>query len=179
MQFSTIRVTPDPKYTAEVVVLLTTLGAKRTEYNAGKRACDLLEIKRVHHKIIDFNRDARQAGTGEAENKAIQKLMDQNKLHTGKDDDLILPQMFIDGFYIGDATELQGMEDDNVLTEVLQRRKCVNCNANRVGAQCGKCGTQFDEILPGMMSIEEHLQKLAMHGGGYDDSDDDSQDDED
>lgn len=24
----------------------------------------------VHHKIIDFNRDARQAGTGDSENKA-------------------------------------------------------------------------------------------------------------
>merc|ERR1719343_689727 len=110
--FPVVRVSPDPKYSAEVVILLTTLGAKRTEFNAGKRARDLLEIKRVHHKIVDFNRDARQVGTGEAENQAIQKLMVQGKLHTGDNDDLILPQIFIDGNYIGDATDLQGLEDD-------------------------------------------------------------------
>ena len=46
---------------SQVVILLTTLGAKRTEFNAGKRARDLLEIKRVHYKTVDFNRDARQA----------------------------------------------------------------------------------------------------------------------
>ena len=45
------------------------------------------------------NRDARLAGTGDAENKAIQKLMAENKLATGEDDDLILPQVFIDGNY--------------------------------------------------------------------------------
>jgi hypothetical protein len=30
---------------------VTTLGTKRTEFNAGKRAKDLLEIKRVHYKV--------------------------------------------------------------------------------------------------------------------------------
>eukprot|EP00971_Amphidinium_carterae_P145293 2878891-Amphidinium_carterae.1 len=51
MSHPLVRVPPDTDYVAEVVVLLTTLGAKRTEYSAGKYARDLLEIKRVHHKI--------------------------------------------------------------------------------------------------------------------------------
>lgn len=55
---------PDEKFTAEVLVLITTLGAKKTEFNAGRRVRDFLECKRVHHKIIDFNRDARAASRG-------------------------------------------------------------------------------------------------------------------
>ena len=31
----------------------------------------LVSAHKVHHKVIDFNRDARQAGTGDAENKAV------------------------------------------------------------------------------------------------------------
>ncbi len=61
MSLPGVKVRPDEEYTAEVVILITTLGTKRTEYNAGKKARDLLEIKRVHHKIVDFNRDARAA----------------------------------------------------------------------------------------------------------------------
>lgn len=178
MNFPIVRVPPDPKYTAEVVVLLTTLGAKRTEYNAGRRARDLLEIKRVHCKVIDFNRDARQAGTGEAENKAIQTLMAQNKLQTGDDEDLILPQIFIDGQFIGDATELQGLEDDGMLTDILQRTKCATCLHARQPEtrQCTSCWGTFDEILPGMMPIEDVLKDLQY----YDDDDEyDSEYDED
>merc|ERR1719171_544289 len=178
MTFPAIRVVPLPEYEAEVVVLLTTLGAKRTEFNAGKRVRDLLEIKRVHHKIVDFNRDARQAGTGEAENRAIQTLMQQNKLHTGEDDDLILPQIFIDGNYCGDASELQGLEDDGQLHHILTRQKCVSCFAVRRPAemQCRTCWTKFEEILPGVNTIEEVLRHLAE--GDEDDYDDEEEYDE-
>jgi glutaredoxin len=174
-----VRVSPDPKYIAEVVVLLTTLGAKRTEFNAGKRARDLLEIKRVHHKIIDFNRDARQAGTGEAENQAIQKLMAQGKLQTSENKDLTLPQIFIDGTFVGDATELQGLEDDGLLDAILTRRACIKCNDSRrtpETTKCISCWESFEEILPGMMTIEQLLQELAMMGEcDFDDYDEDEE----
>eukprot|EP00406_Dinophysis_acuminata_P031603 CAMPEP_0179360496 /NCGR_PEP_ID=MMETSP0797-20121207/80012_1 /TAXON_ID=47934 /ORGANISM="Dinophysis acuminata, Strain DAEP01" /LENGTH=183 /DNA_ID=CAMNT_0021075863 /DNA_START=89 /DNA_END=636 /DNA_ORIENTATION=+ len=177
MFFSAVRVTPDPKYSAEVVVLLTTLGAKRTEFNAGKRVRDLLEIKRVHHKIVDFNKDARGAGTGEAENQAIQKLMHQGKLQAGDNDDLILPQIFIDGQYLGDANELQGLEDDGMLDSILLRRACMKCSDQRRqpdSSQCMSCWEKFEEVLPGLMTIEQTLQELALtadddYGEEYDD----------
>jgi len=158
-------------------VLVTTLGAKRTEFNAGKRARDLMEIKRVHHKIIDFNRDARHAGTGEAENIAIRKLMEQDKLKTGENDDLVLPQLFVDGIYIGDANSLQGLEDDEVLESILLRRSCPKCGDRRRqpdSKQCVACGERFEEILPGMMTIEQLLRELAMvNEGDYDEDYDD------
>jgi len=181
MALHTVRVSPDPRYSAEVVVLLTTLGAKRSEFNAGKRARDLLEIKRVHHKIVDFNRDARQAGTGEAENQAIQKLMAQGKLQTGENDDLILPQVFIDGQYVGDANALQGLEDDKMLEDILLRRACMKCNDQRRApdsTQCPCCREKFEEVLPGMMTIEQVLRELAMLAEGDDEDYDGEYDDE-
>mmetsp|Transcript_61744 Transcript_61744/g.172460 ORF Transcript_61744/g.172460 Transcript_61744/m.172460 type:complete len:182 (-) Transcript_61744:68-613(-) len=181
MALGTIRVPPDTRYCAEVVVLLTTLGAKRTEYNSGKRVRDLLEIKRVHHKVIDFNRDARAAGSGEAENIAIRTLMSQGKLMTGDDDDLILPQMFIDGIFVGGAGELQGLEDDGVLEAILERSKCVKCTGTRQepSTECAApaCKVQFQEILPGLKTIQEHLEELAMSGEyDYDDEDEEYDD---
>lgn len=173
-----VRVPPDTKYTAEVVVLLTTLGAKRTEYNAGKRAKDLLEIKRVHAKIVDFNRDARTAADAGPQNQAVQTLMQEGKLQTSEDDDLILPQVFIDGLYIGDATNLQGLEDDGRLTKVLMRQTCVECGHQRDPAaalplQCPGCWVSFKEILPNMMTIEEALRSIAlMHDDDFSDFDD-------
>lgn len=173
-----IRVPPKTDYIAEVVVLLTTLGAKRTEYNAGKRARDLLEIKCVHTKVIDFNRDARQAGTGDAENKAIQKLMAENKLQTGEDDDLILPQIFIDGNYIGDANDLQGLEDDDLLEKILFRKTCMACYARSEpgSKQCTSCWAKFEEILPGVKTIDEVL--ADMEGDDYDEDEEEYDEEE-
>eukprot|EP00392_Amoebophrya_sp_AT5.2_P010470 g10532.t1 len=131
MSLPEVRVKPSARFTAEVVVLITTLGTKRTEFNAGQRARDLLEIKRAHHKIIDFNRDAR-AQTTAVQGKAIAKLSSEEskyrRLHTDDDDDLILPQIFIDGLYVGDADDLQGLEDDGLLDDLLLRKKCPSRN---------------------------------------------------
>merc|ERR1719161_2318032 len=164
-----IRIRPDERYIAEVVILLTTLGAKRAEFNAGKRARDLLEIKRVHHKIVDFNRDARHQGDGEAENRAIQMLMDENKLQTGEDDDLVLPQVFVDGIYIGDADEIQGLEDDSQLDGVLMRKICPNCGGNRTDqsptGQCGSCWSKFSELMPGHITLEQVLEAWRQEDG--------------
>ncbi|CAD7954258.1 unnamed protein product [Amoebophrya sp. A120] len=165
MSLPEVRVKPSAAYTAEVVVLITTLGTKRTEFNAGQRARDLLEIKRAHFKIIDFNRDAR-AQTTVVQGKAIAKLSSEQskwrRLHTDDDDDLILPQIFIDGLYVGDADDLQGLEDDGLLDALLRREKCPCrngkaglCNADREEDQknCGRCGERFQELLPGAFTF--------------------------
>jgi len=179
-----LRIRPDERYIAEVVVVITTLGAKRPEFNAGKRARDLLEIKRVHHKIIDFNRDCRGAlgQTGTLMDVVIERLSQEpsaaRKLQTeaaldGDDEDLVLPQIFIDGLYLGNAEELQCLEDDGMLNEILFRKICparINgiktkdeiCGEARSqkATQCGKCKSSFQELMPELQTIGETLSRL-------------------
>ncbi|CAD7962129.1 unnamed protein product [Amoebophrya sp. A25] len=171
MSLPEVRVKPSLEYTAEVVVLITTLGTKRTEFNAGQRARDLLEIKRAHHKIIDFNRDAR-AQTTAVQGKAIAQLSNEGskyrRLHTDEDDDLILPQIFVDGLYIGDADELQGLEDDGLLDDLLRRKKCPSrkgkggyCGEERSESDksCTKCGESFKELLSGYFTVGQKIRE--------------------
>ena len=174
MTLPQVKVRPLEEYQAEVVVLITTLGTKRSEYNAGKRVRDLLEIKRAHHKIVDFNRDARQIAA-EMQGRAIQKLTLETskyrKLHTDSDDDLVLPQVFIDGLYIGDECDLQGLEDDGYLTHLLRRENCPArvgkqqlCNNPREPGEthCSKCGESFEEILPDYCNIDDYIAECDM-----------------
>ena len=66
-------------------------------------------MKKCHFKVVDFNRDARiyaQNVNLEAQSAAIAKLTEEEskyrRLHTDEEDDLVLPQIFIDGLYAGD-----------------------------------------------------------------------------
>jgi len=161
VMYSSIRVAPDRKYLAEVVVFLTTLGAKRAEFNAGKRARDLLEIKRVHFKIIDFNKDSR-LDDGE-ETEAIQKLLKSRQLQYSCDNEFVMPQIFVDGNNIGDATDLQGLEDESQLDRILFRQACPKCLKKRTPAakHCFNCNADYDEILPGVLGIDEYIEELG------------------
>lgn len=176
-----MRIRPNDAYVAEVVLVVTSLGAKRPEYNAGKRARDLLEIKRVHHKIIDFNRDCRGAmgQTGTHMDTVIERLSQEEniarKLQTqadagGDDEDLVLPQVFIDGLYVGNAEELQCLEDDGLLEQILLRKLCPAridgidtkdeiCGEARRQDQteCRKCNCSFEELMPNLQTIQDAL----------------------
>merc|ERR1711865_407737 len=109
---------------------------------------------------IDFNRDAR-AHSAELQATAIQKLTEETskyrKLHTDDEDDLVLPQIFIDGLYVGDGDDLQGLEDDGLLEALLKRERCparvgksglCNGERSRNDLVCAKCGENFAELLP-------------------------------
>ena len=49
-----VTVPPKDEYTAEVVVLVTSLGARRKAFNSSRRAVDLLDIKGVPYRIVDL-----------------------------------------------------------------------------------------------------------------------------
>jgi len=142
---------------SEVVVLLTSLGAKRTEFNAGRRICDLLETKRVHRKILDLNKDVQ---LDETVAKSFQRLVERDQVLTSEDEsDLCLPQIFIDGCYAGGDLELQNLEDDGLLGRILRRQVCVKCHAARSADSmvCGNCGFEFEEILPEKYTMDDAL----------------------
>jgi len=145
------------------------MGAKRSELNAGRLACDLLEIKRVHRKVIDFNMDAR-AGRDAGEDVAIEKLEAKNRNLRAEAGDLPLPQIFVDGVYLGDTAKLQSLEDDGLLGRILRRQMCVKCLRRKSGDSmyCRFCRLDFEEVLQGHMTIEDDLMQYY---GTYTDED--------
>lgn len=157
---SVLLVKPNRRYIAEVVVLLTSLQAKRSEYNNGRRACDILEVKHVHRKVLDLNSDVTAGNeTSELVEGCVRRLRERDQVQKSKDDDadLCLPQIFIDGIFAGRADELQGLEDDGLLGRILRRELCVKCFAPRSSDQfaCADCGSTFEEVLPGKMTIDD------------------------
>ena len=64
----------------------------------------------------------------EIQSAAIEVLTEEEseyrKLQTNDEDDLVLPQVFIDGLFVGNGDDLQGFEDDGLLDDLLMRKKC-------------------------------------------------------
>lgn len=155
-------------------MLVTSLGANRSELNNGKRLCSLLEVKRVHTKVIDYNRDAR-AGHGKEEEEfaAIERLFALNPQLAQSDDEAVLPQMFLDGWYVGGLAELQALEDDGMLGRLLRRQLCFNCFGQRNVKEmwCCSCGAEFEEVLPSRTLVAHivRLQQTADAAGKNDD----------
>mmetsp|Transcript_85791 Transcript_85791/g.195571 ORF Transcript_85791/g.195571 Transcript_85791/m.195571 type:complete len:194 (-) Transcript_85791:258-839(-) len=158
---------PDEGYTAEVVLIVTSLGAKRQQHMASRRAADLLEIKRCHYKVIDVNKDT--GPNTDAEKACLVALKDGGKLKAPEDtgdaetaDAFHLPQVFIDGHNMGDDTDLQNLEDDGLLSDILTRNKCPSCNKaeQRTEASCA-CGN-LRELLAGLQSLQDQYEYICM-----------------
>mmetsp|Transcript_1644 Transcript_1644/g.5067 ORF Transcript_1644/g.5067 Transcript_1644/m.5067 type:complete len:452 (-) Transcript_1644:103-1458(-) len=171
---SKVCVPPNPNYIAEVVVLLTSLGAKRSELNAGRLACDILEVKRAHRKVIDLNMDAR-AGLENGEDQAIERLEARNEAVRNEAGELPLPQIFVDGSYVGSTETLQALEDDGLLGRILRRQLCLRCHQRKASDSmtCPSCGAMFEEVLPNNMTIQEELRRYY---GKYSREDQDEED---
>ena len=171
-----IRVPPLRTFSAEVVVLVTTLGVKRREYNASCRARDLLEIVRCHFKLIDFNLDTSQEQyhPSQLSNRVNQADLDivRQLYATGRvrqdptDGVIILPQIIIDGVNIGDGVDLQTLEDQDHLESILKRETCPRCLKDRSTASaCKWCSVQYSELMPGRQTIEDTLATFADEEG--------------
>mmetsp|Transcript_125995 Transcript_125995/g.245742 ORF Transcript_125995/g.245742 Transcript_125995/m.245742 type:complete len:683 (-) Transcript_125995:24-2072(-) len=167
-------VPPNPHYTAEVIVLLTSFGVDRRQKRDGKLVIDLLETKRVHRKVIDMNMDAR-CGRDSGESLATERLTSRGELESWK-----LPQVFIDGFFVGDWVQLQQLEDDGALGRILRRQLCLKCHQpkDREDMTCPECGAEFQEVLPEHMLIEPELDRIFrdIYGGKYTEEDRENED---
>lgn len=176
--FGKIQVPPSRDYTAEVVVVVTTLRSNRREFTDGRDARDLLEIKRAHCKVIDSNKDT-WVGVGDAQRCAFDKLKEENKLQYDYGE-MFFPQIFIDGNYIGGATELQELEDTELLEAFLLRTACPTCRAPRQQdtTNCKICGTDFSEILPDAQTIDEALEVFDEESSAEDEDEEDNDDED-
>jgi hypothetical protein len=160
------RVPPRADYTAEVVLLVTSLGVRRHEFNTSKEVTDLLEIVRAHYKVIDFNMDTggdlmNTSGPAKPELEVVRRLYQTHRVRQDTADGLIcLPQVIIDGVNIGDHTSLQALEDDELLHGILMRTVCAQCHAPRTGEYCYKCKTLFQEMMPKHQLKDELINRL-------------------
>jgi glutaredoxin len=155
------RVPPRPEYKAEVVLLITSLGVKRREYNTSKQAMDLLEVIRCHYKLIDFNIDTDGGGGSKPDLEIVSQLYKSHRVRQDKSDGMInLPQVIIDGVNIGDEQSLQALEDDGYLDEILRQTTCPNCLTSRSGEYCYHCKTLFQQVMPGRQNRDALMSRL-------------------
>ena len=158
------KVPPIPCYTAEVVILITSLGVKRKEYNTSRRVMDLLEVMRCHYKLIDFNIDTGGDDYGSGSKPDLDIVRNLYQSHRVKQDSrdgmISLPQVLIDGVNIGDHIDLQALEDDGLLDGMLRREICPQCCSERSGEYCYECKTLFQEIMPKRQTYEDFIHRL-------------------
>merc|ERR1719291_1478680 len=112
-----------------------------SQHRAGKRACDLLEVKRAHFKVLDLNKDCWQVSTHrKSERFALESLEGRDDLAFNVDGSVAVPQVFVDGQRVGDLDDLQELEDDGLLEEVLQNLRrglldgALDCGSTTVAA---------------------------------------------
>ena len=145
------KVPPKPDYKAEVVVLITSLGVKRKEYNASRQAMEMLEIFRSHFKVIDFNIDTGSdefgAGGSKPDLDTVRRLYQSHRVVQDSEDGMIsLPQILVDGVNIGNHVSLQSLMDDGILDGILKQETCPHCFEERSGEYCFKCKTLFQIV---------------------------------
>ena len=181
MRSLAFKVPPLPEYTAEVVLLVTSLGVKRREFNTSKQVMDLMETLRCHFKVIDFNIDT---GTdmGSAGSKpdleVVRRLYQSHRVKQDKSDGMIsLPQVIVDGVNVGDHVALQALEDDGFLDGILRQAICPNCLSDRDGEYCYNCKTLFQDMMPKRQTREELMSRLRHQKIAFV-SQDDEEDDE-
>ena len=187
MNFS-FRVPPLPEYTAEVVLLITSLGVKRKEFNTSRQAMDLLEILRAHFKVIDFNIDTGgdEFGAGSKPDlDTVRRLYQSHRIKQSANDGMIsLPQIIIDGVNIGDHLALQALADDGLLSGILKQEICAHCLKDRSGEEyCYECKTLFQQVMPRRQTFEDlsarlRRQRIPFKKHIIEDEDEEEEDDE-
>lgn len=142
--------------TAEVVALVTSLGAGRKQFFGSKRAMHLLDCKGVAYYSIDANKDV---GSDRLDNALIQSWGEAQILQNDGNT-ILIPQVLIDGVSIGGWSDLQDLEEDGDLDWILARALCPNCLVEKSpnAESCATCGVLFQELIP----IEAVEQKLVL-----------------
>ena len=176
------RVPPRPEYKAEVVLLITSLGVKRKEYNCSRRAMEMLEIFRSHFKVIDFNIDTGGDEFGAGSKPDLDIVMRLYQSHRVKQDSfdglISLPQILVDGVNVGDHIALQVLMDDNLLAGILRQETCPQCFEERTGEYCYKCKTLFQEVMPKRQTMQDLLSRLKRQRIPFKEVEFDDEDDE-
>jgi len=152
---------PETNVTAEVIVIMTSLGSVRRMHFGSKRAQHILNCKGVVYYVIDINRDVSEGA----------KLCDQELYESWKREGILLmsdesvyqiPQILIDGVPIGDETMLQDLEEDGDLDWIIARAACPAClnEKDPTDFQCPSCETVLRTLVPEEKVYNGEIQQL-------------------
>jgi len=153
---------PTTDISAEIVLIITSLGSFRGMYFSSERAKHLLNCKGVVYYVIDINRDVSD-GADLCDQQLVDAWKEQNILMkdaASTDPSAIqIPQVVVDGIAIGDNTMLQDMEEDGDLDWIFARAACPAClnEKNPDDLSCPTCNTPYQMLVP-----EEKVQQMQV-----------------
>lgn len=78
------------------------------------------------------------------------------------DGTILLPQIFVDGVYIGNDVSLQDLEEDNDFDWIVNRRACGACLAEKEedSEVCPSCNQIFKTIVPPELVYSGGVQQI-------------------
>eukprot|EP00743_Colponemidia_sp_Colp-15_P009512 GILK01010402.1.p1 GENE.GILK01010402.1~~GILK01010402.1.p1 ORF type:complete len:267 (-),score=27.10 GILK01010402.1:31-831(-) len=168
---------------AEVVLYITTLGAQRKEYDDSYRLKSLLDAKKITYDAIDLNMDM-----AIGDNILPHPLRFKTREDLAADGTLKrlnglipIPQVFIDGVFVGGLDEVQELEDAGYLTPIVSRQRCpyVDCATPRNPKimTCSGCWRRFKLLKSKIQHLLDNTALAAANSvdGAVDQSRTDSQ----
>eukprot|EP00921_Rhytidocystis_pertsovi_P007940 GHVQ01013128.1.p1 GENE.GHVQ01013128.1~~GHVQ01013128.1.p1 ORF type:complete len:682 (+),score=118.64 GHVQ01013128.1:697-2742(+) len=165
----------DKDVCAEVVLVVTSLGAVRQQYYAALRAQHFLDCKGIDYYVIDINQDIGQ----DLPDTQLFSAWNRRGLlmHTKRKNDqnhathVLIPQVLVDGVPLGDDISLQDLEDEGDLDWIIRRRACGRCLSDRTEHWriCRHCGQKFRSIV-----ADVHLDNSRDNDWDQDNGSDDS-----
>lgn len=78
------------------------------------------------------------------------------------DGTILLPQIFVDGVYIGNDVALQDLEEDNDLDWIINRRACGACLSDKEEDMdvCPNCNQVFKTIIPPELVYSGEIRQI-------------------
>ncbi|SIO73298.1 conserved Plasmodium protein, unknown function [Babesia microti strain RI] len=150
---------------AEIILVGTSLGSVRKQYFDSKRLANLLDCKAVIYYLIDANLDSSVA-KGLKDSELIKEWKKEGvfKLYPNSTNEIILPQLIVDGIGIGDYEMVQDFEDDGDLEYIMTRLMCPACFKDKTAEQvfCNNCGVTLTNLIPQEYIDDNTIQRIYM-----------------
>lgn len=158
---------PDTGEVAEIILVTTSLGSIRRQFFSSQRLKNFLDCKGVVYIIIDSNRDTSSAKNLKdielfKEWKANRILKVTEETEFNPEPEIIIPQVLVDGVFVGDETVLQDFEEDGDLDWIFSRAACPACLHEKPpdAPSCPSCGVTYRALIPAQYVAEGQVIQM-------------------
>jgi len=162
---SKVRVTSEggsADWVAEVVVIGNSMMSSLKSCLDSLRCQHLLDCKGVEYFHVDISLDI---GDDYPDAVLIRRWLDLNYVFRDRrkstKNDVLVPQVLIDGVPIGGVLDLLELEDECDLDYILARESCPNCFAERRDeTSCRSCEVPFRELVTIQFLPKKQIERL-------------------